>query len=80
MIASKPSFMLSELKSTGLPVVFLDTDLEFHSFPHLFVSGSWPNGGRDVAIFNFWGNETDWKHASRTATGSGVVFVNQVEI
>ena len=39
MIASKPSFMLSELKSTGLPVVFLDTDLEFHSFPHLFVSG-----------------------------------------
>ena len=78
-IASKPSFMLSELKATGLPVVFLDTDLEFHSFPHLFVAGSWPNGGRDLAIFNFWGNETDWKHASRTATGSGVVFVNQTQ-
>ena len=36
-------------------MVFLDTDLEFHSFPHLFVAGSWPNGGRDLAIFNFWG-------------------------
>merc|ERR1719201_881332 len=56
-IASKPSFILEELEATQHPVVFLDTDLEFHRCPHLFVRGSWPNGGRDVAIFNYWGNE-----------------------
>ena len=54
-------------------MAFLDTDLEFQSFPHLFVPGSWPNGGRDVAIFNFWGNETDTTAAS---TASGVIFMN----
>jgi len=80
VIASKPSFILGELKATKLPVVFLDTDLEFYSFPHLFVPGSWPNGGRDVAIFNFWGNETDYPHASTPTTGSGVVFFNQVRV
>jgi hypothetical protein len=77
VIASKPSFILDELQTNRLPVVFLDTDLEFCSFPHLFVPGSWPNGGRDVAIFNFWGNETDYPHASTPTTGSGVVFFNQ---
>ena len=77
VIASKPSFILDELQTNRLPVVFLDTDLEFHSFPHLFVPGSWPNGGRDLAIFNFWGNETDYPHASTPTTGSGVVFFNQ---
>ena len=46
-IASKPSFILGELEATKLPVVFLDVDLEFHSFPNLFVPGSWPNDGRD---------------------------------
>ena len=46
-LASKPSFILGELEATELPVVFLDTDLEYHSFPHLFVPGSWPNDGRD---------------------------------
>ena len=58
-------------------VAFLDTDLEFHSFPKLFVPGSWPGGGRDVAAFNYWGNETDWEHASTPTTGSGVIFFNQ---
>merc|ERR1719272_1224967 len=77
VIASKPSFILDELQTNRLPVVFLDTDLEFHSFPHLFVPGSRPNGGRDVAIFNFWGNETDYPHASTPTTGSGVVYFNQ---
>ena len=80
VIASKPSFILDELQTNRLPVVFLDTDLEFYSFPHLFVPGSWPNGGRDVAIFNFWGNESDWAHASTPTTGSGVVFFNQVRV
>ena len=76
-IASKPSFILGEMAATHLPVVFLDTDLEFHRFPTLFVPGSWPNGPRDMAIFNFWGNETDLEHASTPTTGSGVVFFNQ---
>ena len=79
-IASKPSFILGELEATKLPVVFLDVDLEFHSFPNLFVPGSWPNDGRDVAIFNFWGNETDRAHATTPNTGSGVVFFNQVRV
>ena len=55
-IALKPAFILSQLKMTRLPVVFLDTDLEFHKFPTLFMPGSWPDGDRDVAVFNFWGN------------------------
>ena len=69
VIASKPSFILDELQTNRLPVVFLDTDLELHQFPKLFVPGSWPNGPRDFAIFNYWGNETDWKHASTPTTG-----------
>jgi hypothetical protein len=78
-IASKPSFILDQLETTQLPVVFLDTDLEFHQFPELFVPGSWPYGGRDVAIFNYWGNETDYAHASTPTTGSGVVFFNTTQ-
>ena len=58
-IAAKPSFIRDEMDATRLPVAFLDTDLEFHRFPQLFVPGSWPGGGRDVAAFNYWGNETD---------------------
>ena len=65
------------MEATQHPVVFLDTDLEFCSFPYLFTPSSWPNGGRDVAIFNYWGNETDYFHASTPTTGSGVVFFNQ---
>ncbi len=76
-IASKPSFIRDEMDATEGPVAFMDVDLEFHSFPQLFVPGSWPGGGRDVAIFNYWGNETDWEHASVPTTGSGVVFFNQ---
>ena len=75
-----PSFILDQLDATLLPVVWLDVDLEFHSFPQLFVPGGWPNGPRDVAIFNYWGNESDWEHASTPTTGSGVVFFNQVRL
>ena len=78
-LASKPSFILGELEATKLPVVFLDVDLEFHRFPNLFIPGSWPNGGRDVALFNYWGNETDLKHAGTPTTGSGVVCFTRLE-
>ena len=76
-LSSKPSFILGELEATELPVVFLDIDLEFQQFPNLFTPGSWPNGPRDVAIFNYWGNETNITNRKTPNTGSGVVFFNQ---
>jgi hypothetical protein len=48
IIASKPAFILSELEATRSPVVFADTDMEFHEYPKLFDSrlvgkeGGWP--------------------------------------
>ena len=76
-IALKPAFILSQLKATQLPVVFLDVDLEFHKFPELFMPGSWPDGDRDVALFNYWGNETNLTARRTPNTGSGVAFFNQ---
>ena len=73
-IALKPAFILSQLKATQLPVVFLDVDLEFHKFPELFMPGSWPDGDRDVALFNYWGNETNVTARRTPNTGSGVAF------
>merc|ERR1719171_836975 len=58
-IAMKPLFLLDQLQKTKEPVVFLDVDLEFHKFPKLFLPNSWPEGLRDVALFNFWANETN---------------------
>merc|ERR1719409_292760 len=60
-IATKPAFILSQLDATNLPVVYMDVDLEFHQYPTLFNPGSWPDFDRDIAVFNFWGNETDRK-------------------
>jgi hypothetical protein len=50
LIATKPAFILSELEYTRSPVVFVDTDMEFHAYPGLFDSrlvghaekGGWP--------------------------------------
>ena len=75
LIAMKPAFILNQLEANQLPVVFLDTDLEFHKFPGLFMPGSWPDGPRDLAIFNFWGNQSS--EASPASLGSGLVFVNK---
>ena len=77
MIALKPAFILSQLKMTQQPVVFLDTDLEFHQFPKLFTPNSWPQGERDVALFNYWGNETNLTNRLLPHTGSGVAFFSQ---
>ena len=73
-IASKPAFILGQINATKLPVAWLDSDLEFHQFPHLFASGGWDDGPRDVAIFNYWGNES--KGSNKPSTGSGVVYFN----
>ena len=75
-IAMKPSFLLSEMEVNELPVVFLDCDLEFHRFPDLFTPGAWPQYGRDVALFNFWGNETRPETRNRPHIGSAVAFFN----
>ena len=74
LIAMKPAFILSSLELHGKPVAFLDVDLEFHSYPHLFDPGSWPDGPRDVALFNYWGNETNGQVVP--SLGSGVVYFN----
>ena len=76
-IASKPAFILGQIKATRLPVAWLDSDLEFHQFPHLFSPGGWDDGPRDVAIFNYWGNET--KGSNKPSTGSGVVYFNSTK-
>ena len=76
-IAIKPAFILSQLKATQQPVAFMDVDLEFHQYPWLFTPGGWPEGGRDVALFNYWGNETNITNRNTPNTGSGVAFFNQ---
>ena len=76
-IALKPAFILSQLKATQLPVVFMDVDLEMHKFPELFMPGSWPDGDRDVALFNYWGNETNLTARHIPNTGSAVAFFQQ---
>ena len=54
-------------------------DLEFHRFPVLFTPGSWPRFDRDVALFNFWANETLPKTKNRPNIGSGVAFFNRTK-
>ena len=77
MIALKPSFLLDQLEKTQQPVVFLDVDLEFHKFPDLFLYDSWPDGPRDVALFNFWANETNLTYRHTPNIGSAVAYFNQ---
>eukprot|EP00964_Phaeocystis_antarctica_P068613 scaffold41563_cov60-Phaeocystis_antarctica.AAC.1 len=77
MIALKPGFLYHELEATKQPVVFLDVDLEFHQVPRLFLPGSWPEGARDVALFNFWANETNLTYRHTPQVGSAVAFFNQ---
>ena len=79
-ISMKPSFILSQLEDTAKPVVFLDSDLEFHIFPDLFAPGNWPYGRTyDVALFNFWGNETALNTKNIPQIGSAVAFFNQTD-
>ena len=78
VIALKPLFILDQLEKTNEPVVYLDVDLEFHKFPKLFLPGSWPDGPRDVALFNFHSNATNHTmRMSDQAVGSAVAYFNQ---
>ena len=76
VISMKPSFIWEQIKATELPVVYLDTDLEFHNFPELFQRGSWPKYDRDVVLFNFWANETRPQTKNRPQVGSAVAYFN----
>jgi len=76
-IAIKPIFLLTQIEKTAEPVVYLDVDLEFHQFPKLFLPGSWPEGPRDVALFNFWANETNVTLRRTPNIGSAVCFFNR---
>jgi hypothetical protein len=77
-IAMKPIFILDQLEKTAEPVVFMDVDLEFHQFPKLFLPGAWPDGHpRDVALFNFWSNETNLTQRHTPNVGSAVAYFNQ---
>ena len=77
MIALKPLFLLDQMEKTLEPVVFLDVDLEFHQFPELFLDSSWPEGPRDVALFNFWANETNLTNRHTPNIGSAVAYFNK---
>ena len=76
VISMKPSFIWEQIEATALPVVYLDTDLEFRTFPELFQRGSWPKYDRDVALFNFWANETRLDTKDRPQIGSAVAYFN----
>ena len=65
------------MDKTQEPVVFLDVDLEFHTFPELFLDDAWPDGPRDVALFNFWANETNMTYRHTPNIGSAVAYFNQ---
>ena len=107
-IAMKPAFIQEQMRLTELPIVYLDSDLEFHRFPDLFLpvtrararavavalalttdpnpnpnpnpeQGSWPHYERDVAFFNYWGNETAPATKYTAHIGSGVMFFNNNE-
>jgi len=80
VISMKPSFILSQLDATARPVVFLDTDLEFHTFPDLFAPGRWPyHWTYDILLFNFWGNETAKSTRNIPQIGSAVAFFNKTD-
>ena len=57
--------------------VYMDSDLEFHRFPDLFLNnGSWPYYDRDAMFFNYWGNETAPATKFTAHIGSGVMYFN----
>lgn len=78
-LANKPAFILEQLHENDLPIVFMDSDLEFRKYPKLLSPGSWPNYPRDVALFNYWGNETKAEFRATPHIGSGIMFFNQTE-
>ena len=40
---------------------------------------SWPDGPRDVALFNFWANETNLTTRHTPNIGSAVAYFNQTD-
>jgi hypothetical protein len=78
-IAMKPLFIWQTIVHSHLPVVWLDSDMEFRQYPTFFDPGSWPRGiPRDVLLYNFWGNESMYA-GNKLSGGSGVMFFNNTE-
>ena len=76
-ISMKPAFIMEQMRLTDLPIVYMDSDLEFHRFPDLFLNnGSWPFYDRDAMFFNYWGNETAPATKFTAHIGSGVMYFN----
>lgn len=77
LIATKPLFIYEALQRSVLPVVWLDTDLEFHQYPHLFAA-AWEVGPCDLLLWNWQANVTGF-HGRRLKMASGVAFFNQTQ-
>ena len=81
LIATKPLFILSTLRSSPLPLAWLDVDLEFHAFPTLFTRAGWlehQSPPRDVLLWNWQANVTAF-HGRRLKMASGVAWFNKTE-
>eukprot|EP00316_Scyphosphaera_apsteinii_P021221 CAMPEP_0119317520 /NCGR_PEP_ID=MMETSP1333-20130426/43369_1 /TAXON_ID=418940 /ORGANISM="Scyphosphaera apsteinii, Strain RCC1455" /LENGTH=364 /DNA_ID=CAMNT_0007323467 /DNA_START=149 /DNA_END=1243 /DNA_ORIENTATION=+ len=76
-IASKPLFVLRVLQKWRMPIVWLDIDLEFFSYPDLFEAGAWGES-RDVLIWNWQANVSNLL-GRRLKMASGVFFINATE-
>ena len=78
LIASKPIFILSVLRASPLPLVWLDVDLEFHSFPTLFAPAAWSDvaAPRDVLLWNWQCNVSSFG-GRRLKMASGVAWFNK---
>jgi hypothetical protein len=81
LIATKPLFILNALRLSPIPLVWLDVDLEFHSFPTLFTPAGWLSpphgpGPRDVLLWNWQGNVSHFR-GRRLKTASGVAWFNK---
>ena len=78
LIASKPLFILTVLRKSPLPLVWLDVDLEFHAFPTLFTPKGWSDGRgpRDALFFNWLANASRFK-GRQLKMASGVAWFNK---
>lgn len=78
LIATKPLFILSTLRLSPLPLVWLDVDLEFHAFPTLFTPAGWADVAepRDVLLWNWQANVSAFS-GRRLKMASGVAWFNK---
>ena len=78
LIATKPLFILSVLRTSPLPLAWMDVDLEFHSYPTLFTPAGWGTfpAPRDALLWNWQANVTHWQ-GRRLKMASGIAWFNK---